>query len=81
MILHLFQKRISISYERTYIKPEIFSPAIVMAYQVRVNQCTHFKCRRLKNKQVCIPVGCVPSAAVAVSLSMHWAGGVYPSMH
>ena len=51
MILHLFQKRISISYERTYIKPEIFSPVTVMAYQVRVNQCTHFKCRRLKNKQ------------------------------
>ena len=47
MILHLFQKRISISYERTYIRPEIFSPAIVMAYQVRVNQCTHFTCRRL----------------------------------
>ena len=46
MILHLFQKRISISYERTYIKPEIFSPVIVMAYQVLVNHAhiLHFTC-------------------------------------
>ena len=39
-------------------------------------------------EQECIPVGCLPSAAVAVGggggmyLSMHWAGVcVYPSMH
>ena len=35
-------------------------------------------------KQECIPVGCVQSAAVAaegVYPSMHWAGGMYPSMY
>ena len=40
----------------------------------------------VKQQQECIPVGCVPSAAVAagggwVYPSMHWAGGVYLSMH
>ena len=42
-----------------------------------------------KRQQECIPVGCVPSAAVAagggsgaVYLSMHWTvGRLYPSMH
>ena len=39
------------------------------------------------SKQECIPVGCVPSAAVAagggrgVHPSMHWTGGVHPSMN
>ena len=57
---------------------EIFEPPLKVIWYTIASE-TYFS-------QECIPVGCVPSAAVAVSggmhSSMHWAGvGVYPSMH
>ena len=51
------------------------------------NHVCHHNIKKYINLQESIPVGCVPSAAVAsgrggVYRSMHWAGGgVYPSMH
>ena len=47
---------------------------------LRVTTYRETLCPKLKWKQECIPVGCVPPACWPYP-SMHWAGFFFPSMH
>ena len=57
------------------------APKYIKRYTAYSQRAIESEIKNVK-KQECIPVGCVPSAAVAVCLGGGCLpGGVYPSMH